>query len=244
MEEFLLRVAQYFIPGFPQASINMLKTLTSSLTALLVLLASPGLALDPPGLVQPGSDFRVCSGWTLASPGDSCYSLSKPAGLSIDAFLALNPQLKHDCRRLWAGYHYCIRAAAAPAPTQQRLKPPGQAPVPVKTRSPPPHGPITPAPAVTSCVYDDCYNQFEINGKMDPRGVTALCDAYQRTARTEKDPDPARLFASLPKPSPAYWWPDHITRMCTGDAHLYMSSLCRCFTSAPFTASLGEGHSV
>lgn len=216
----------------------MLKTPTCSLTTLL-LLASPGFALDPPGLVQPGSDFRICGGWTLASGGDSCYSLSKAAGLSVDAFLGLNPQLKHDCQRLWAGYHYCVRAAA---PAQQRPKPPGQAPVPVKTRPPP--GPITapPAPAVTECTYNECYNMFEINGQMDPRGVTAMCDAYHKTARTERDP--VRLFEALPKPSPAYWWPDHITGKCTGDAHLYMSSLCKCFTSAPFTSSLGQGHSI
>lgn len=204
-------------------AITMFKTLTLSLITLL--LSTPGLAVPPPGKVQPGSDPSLCSHWAEAHMEDSCTRFAKTASppLDVAGFLALNPQLKGDCNNVWWKYHYCVRSSH----TKPRITVAPQ---------------ITAPPRPVTCKYNKCYNLFEMNAKEDPKGVTTMCDEYLKTERKEKDP--VKLLEHVPKPNPPYWWPDHITSECTGDAHLYMSSLCQCYTNAPFISSLGQAHSI
>ncbi|KAI1821496.1 hypothetical protein F4861DRAFT_541906 [Xylaria intraflava] len=68
--------------------------------------------VPPPGLVQDGAIVDKCGAWILATPGMTCYEVSKRIGVDLAFFKVLNPQLKGDCpHNFWAEYYYCTGLA-------------------------------------------------------------------------------------------------------------------------------------
>jgi hypothetical protein len=68
----------------------------------------------PPGPTPTGTTAK-CGLYYEAKTGDTCQVLALRYGISLDDFLALNPELLADCTNLWLGYSYCVYPDA-PAP--------------------------------------------------------------------------------------------------------------------------------
>ncbi|RPA75049.1 hypothetical protein BJ508DRAFT_230411 [Ascobolus immersus RN42] len=53
-----------------------------------------------------------CSNWHVAKEGDSCYWIAENNGVGLGQFYDWNPKVNDggECRGLWIGYAYCIRA--------------------------------------------------------------------------------------------------------------------------------------
>jgi hypothetical protein len=68
----------------------------------------------PPGPTPTGTTAK-CRLYYEAKTGDTCQVLALRYGISLDDFLALNPELLADCTNLWLGYSYCVYPDA-PAP--------------------------------------------------------------------------------------------------------------------------------
>ena len=76
--------------------------------ALLPILQSPIPVPNPPPI-------DVCTSTYTVKAGDSCYSISQAAGITVDALIALNPILDSTCN-LQIGQILCLSRGSNPPP--------------------------------------------------------------------------------------------------------------------------------
>ncbi|KAK3325106.1 WSC domain-containing protein [Apodospora peruviana] len=69
----------------------------------------------PPGPTPTGTSPE-CGLYYEVRAQDTCQVIALRYGITLDAFLQLNPELLADCTNLWLGYSYCVYPVA-PAPT-------------------------------------------------------------------------------------------------------------------------------
>ncbi|KAI1331656.1 hypothetical protein F5Y16DRAFT_394942 [Xylariaceae sp. FL0255] len=66
-------------------------------------------AVSPLGPTQPGAPLTTCLEWIEAKEGMTCWSQAEHLSMSMDDFIAMNPQLKGNCAaNFWDGYYYCV----------------------------------------------------------------------------------------------------------------------------------------
>jgi hypothetical protein len=51
---------------------------------------------------------KDCKKYYKTVDGDICFDIGKKHGISLDDFLAWNPQVTPDCKNLWVGYYVCV----------------------------------------------------------------------------------------------------------------------------------------
>ncbi|KAJ5209444.1 hypothetical protein N7449_003823 [Penicillium cf. viridicatum] len=51
-----------------------------------------------------------CASWYTVQSGDECATISVTAGITLDEFLFLNPEVDTNCTNLWVDYAYCVEA--------------------------------------------------------------------------------------------------------------------------------------
>ncbi|KAL5337695.1 hypothetical protein BJX70DRAFT_368556 [Aspergillus crustosus] len=49
-----------------------------------------------------------CYAFHLIESGDSCWSITTEAGITVEQFRAWNTQVDAQCSNLWQGYWVCV----------------------------------------------------------------------------------------------------------------------------------------
>jgi hypothetical protein len=63
----------------------------------------------PPAAPTQDAFSSDCTVWDIAKEGDTCFAIAHKYGMSVEQFVALNPQLQAACNpNLWEGYCYCL----------------------------------------------------------------------------------------------------------------------------------------
>ncbi|KAJ3174336.1 hypothetical protein HDU88_000304 [Geranomyces variabilis] len=63
-----------------------------------------------------------CTEYTVVNEGETCQSLAKAQGKALPELLAMNPQLKYDCRVLEPGSRICVKRSVFNQPAKEDEK--------------------------------------------------------------------------------------------------------------------------
>lgn len=202
---------------------SIMKTLSTTLfAAILGLRPATAQQINTPSPIQPGF-VTNCAGFTPAAAGDTCWGLAQGNGIGLNAFLSMNPQVHgiQGCgQSIWSGYHYCVNTETPTATTFYEANTPP--PPPATTLPPPPPPPQTtpppPPPPPATCDSDtDCYRAFRDAVPRVQPSQSSWCAGVLATPVAAAD---MAAFTGAP---------GLVAAKCTGDAHLWVTSLCGCW---------------
>ncbi|KAJ3145905.1 hypothetical protein HDU89_006791 [Geranomyces variabilis] len=81
-----------------------------------------GIEAVTPSKRSSEASIPGCTEYTVVNEGETCQSLAKAQGKALPELLAMNPQLKYDCRVLEPGSRICVKRSVFNQPAKEEEK--------------------------------------------------------------------------------------------------------------------------